>query len=298
MGQRKNIEAMMKRATIGGHFRHNILSPHMEYYREVYKDSNHWVAGSVEGRTVICYMEQGAGDIIQYLRYIPILKSQCETLILHVPKNLHTLIKAQEWDVSLIDKKVPFLPDHDVHVLSLELSFLLAQDKKHPLVLQKPYMSVPNKKDIPDGFNIGVCWEGSPRHLDALVRACPLKYFRVLEGLGNLYCLQVPIHTQKFVEGCEDMELLGVEIKDYLDTAELINALDVVVCVDTSVMHLAGAMGKEVYAALSKQCDDRWIIKEGLDPERSMWYPSVTLIRQKELNVWEDVFDEIYKRLI
>jgi len=243
-------------------------------------------------------MEQGAGDIIQYLRYIPNLKSRCKTLYLHVPKNLHRLIESQNWGVKLLNKTTPELPEHDVHVLSLELPFLLADNKKRPLVLQKPYISIPNKKDIPDGFNIGICWEGSPRHIDALVRACPLKYFRVLEDLGNLYSLQIPIHTQKFLEGCEDMELLGVEINDYLDTAELINALDVVVCVDTSAMHLAGAMGKDVYGALSKQCDDRWIIKEGLDPEKTMWYPSITLIRQKELNQWESVFDEIYKRLI
>jgi len=290
----ENIEEIMQRATIGGYFRHNILSPHMEYYREVYKDSSHWVDGSVGGRTVICYMEQGAGDIIQYLRYIPILKSKCDTLYLHVPKRLHTLIEAQKWGVFLLDKEIPTLPDHDVHVLSLELPFLLAKNKKRPLVLQRPYMSVPNKKDIPDGFNIGVCWEGSPRHIDASVRACPLKHFRILENLANLYSLQVPIHTQKFLEGCEDMELLGVEIKDYLDTAELINALDVVVCVDTSVFHISAAMSKKVHCVLSKKCDDRW----GDISDKTMWYPTAKLHRQKILNKWDDVFDEVYKELI
>lgn len=290
----ENIEELMQRATIGGHFRHNILSPNMEYYREVYKNSNHWVAGSIEGRTVICYMEQGVGDIIQYLRYIPILKSRCKMLYLHVPKRLHRLIEAQDWGVFLLNKKTPYLPDHDVHVLSLELPFLLADNKKRPLILQRPYMAVENKKDILPGFNIGICWEGSPRHLDAIHRACPLKYFRILEDLANLYSLQIPIHTARFVEGCEDMELFGTEIEDYLDTAELINSLDAIVTVDTSVFHLAGAMGKEVYCALSKKCDDRW----GLDSDITMWYPTACFFRQRELDVWEDVFDDIYKRLI
>jgi hypothetical protein len=249
----------------------------MEYYRHVYKDSKLWKGEeSPKDKHVLVYMEQGLGDVIQFLRYIPFLKERgCETT-LHCPSELHSLIEEQTWGVSLLSKETPDLPEHDFHVLSMDLPFLL--DERMP---QGVYLKA-GTKEIPEGYtNIGICWESGTSNLK---RNCPLKYFKLLGEVPEVrfYSLQYQIRNQELIEGCEDMELYGVEIKDFKDTAELINSLHLVVSVDTAVLHLAGALGKSTYGLLYEEPDARWEYK---------WYPTIKMFKKEK--DWESVFEDI-----
>jgi hypothetical protein len=86
--------------------------------------------------------------------------------------------------------------------------------------------------------------------------------------------LQKGLHRGDFSDKCGDMELYATDLNDFYDTAKLINAMDVIVTVDTSVVHLAGAMGKRTFCLLSHKCDARW------DLTNQTWYPNVTLLKQ------------------
>lgn len=249
----------------------------MEYYRHVYENSKRWRGEHLKDKHIIVYMEQGFGDVIQFLRYIPILKKQRECKItLHCPEELHSLIEEQDWSVSLLRKETPVLPDHDYHVLSFDLPFLLNE-----FMPQEPYLKTSGAEELPEGYvNIGICWESGPTFPK---RNCHLKYFKSIEELPKvrLYSLQHQIRDQELIKECEDMELYGVEIEDFKGTAKLMNSLDLIISVDTAVLHLAGAMGKKTYGLLCEEADARWKFE---------WYPSITTSQD-----WDALFEEIRK---
>jgi hypothetical protein len=258
--------------------------PTMEYYRHVYKDSRMWTGTeSVEGKTVIVYCEQGLGDNIQFARYVPLLKEKCTKVILHCPTELHRLFA--HFGVDMIDKDNAELPEHDCHVLSMSLPFSLHQFEVSP-----NYLVVPEQEDLSefDGFyKIGIAWEGGPTHPNNAERNCPLKHFKALQtDKTKLLMLQKEIHMPQLVEGAEDMNLNGVQLNDFYDTAKLINSLDLVVTVDTAVLHLAGALGKPVMGLLSKRVDTRWAVP-------FHWYANLCLFRQKSTGDWDSVFEEL-----
>ena len=101
-------------------------NPNMEYYRSVYRDSNRWDGKSSISDKIVVYCEQGSGDIIQFLRFIPLLP-ECH-IILHCPKSLHRLIEEQNWGVELFDKFDPNIPKHDFHVLSMDLPSFFGEE--------------------------------------------------------------------------------------------------------------------------------------------------------------------------
>jgi len=246
----------------------------MEYYRHAYQNSVRWDGvGSIEGKTVLVYCEQGYGDIIQFLRYIPLLQKRGCEVILHCPEPIRRLVASQGWGVDLYDKLDSNLPEHDVHVLSMSLPFLLDQMKPSG----DPYLHIALKEDLPPGKNIGICWESGPSNPN---RDCPLKYFGKLDG--NLIGLQKEIRRIDLLEGCDDWDyLFGLTINDFFDTAKGINAVDYVVSVDTAILHLAGAMGKKTYALLSPDADARWEYN---------WYDSITLLKGDN---WELLLDGV-----
>lgn len=236
-----------------------------------------WQGEPLENKIIIVYCEQGYGDIIQFLRFVPILK-ECK-VILHCPLALHPIIP-YICNVELIDKDNPNLPTHDYHVLSMDLPFLLKQG------VACPYIHFDKKADIDESFKIGIAWEGNPEHENTINRNCPLKHFKPLFNIAQIFSLQKNIHNHKLLESCESFDLFGIHINTFLDTIMLINAVDLVVTVDTCILHLAGALNKPTYGLLSKQHDARWG-----DLERTVWYPSVKLFRQNEK--WELLLEKV-----
>ena len=252
--------------------------PRMEWYKEVYKDSQRLEKKEdIAGKHVIVYAEQGFGDIIQFSRYIPELKKQCGKVTFHCPKDLHRLFKC--FDVDLLDKENQELPDHDFHVLSFDLPFVA-----QVLDVQFPYITCDESEEIEgDEKKIGIVWEGSKNHPNALHRDCPLAFFKCFDVEGiKLFSLQKEITNNSLTYGCEDMNLYSAEINDFYDTAKLINSMDMVISVDTSVLHLAGAMNKLTFGILSYQRDPRWDVRH--------WYDRMVVVRQKIPHDWPACF--------
>lgn len=247
-------------------FRHDIR---YTFYRETYKNSKKWEKGSLSDKVVIIYCEQGIGDTIQILRYCKYLK--CKDLYLHCDKSLHRLIPYKT-----IDKESSDLPEHDCHIMSLDLPFL-----DIPIVF--PYISVSEREDLSDFTNkVGICWEGN-------TNCCPLRLFKDFENF-TFFKLQRNISVES-VKDAEDFCLYGTEILDFYDLAKLINSLDFVISVDTAVLHLAGAMNKESYALLKNDGDYRWKVR--------VWYPRMDLVFGDS---WEEIIlklkEKIYVRTV
>lgn len=256
-----------------------LFHPKMEFYREVYKDSPRWEGfDPIQGKDVIVYCEQGFGDIIQFARYIPYLKSRDCRIHMHLPVGLHRLfIENLQFIDSVFDKESPDLPPHDCHILSMSLPFVLGI-----VDVDVPYIKVPESMPLESKkFKVGIAWEGNPKHSNAGQRNCPLGVFRKLMKIEDieLYMIQKQIHDYNLVKDCDDLEILGTEIDDFQDTARLINSMNLIVSVDTSVLHLAGAMGKRTVGLLGKQKDPRW--ESGVN-----WYPSIKFIEQPVPGDW------------
>ncbi len=252
-----------------------IDSPQMTFYREVYKNSPMWDGSP--GKRIVIYCEQGMGDIIMFARYFSKIDGQ---LILHCPKPLHRLFQQIPNVVEMVDKEEENLPPHDYHVLSLSLPFILGSFEA-----EEPYLKA-ESLDVGEGFKIGICWEGNYLYEDNLKRSCHLKYFKEVCKRGKLFMLQDKTHLPPLCEGCEDMDLYSWPLNDFADTARLIQSMDVVASVDSSVLHLAGALGKKTYGLLHSEYDPRWAFRK--------WYRNTKLIRQPEPGKWGAVF----KRLI
>lgn len=267
--------------------------PKMEYYRHLYADSKMWKGDeSLEGKQVIVYCEQGLGDIIQFLRYIPLLKTRGCDIIIHCPLPIHSLLDYISGVDGYFDREDIKIPEHDFHILLLDLPFLLSAQRIsledwwcgnvesviaeiHADIPPSPYVDFHEKADVDlEGYKIGIAWEGNPDYPDNVYRSCPLRHFAHLSG--NLFSLQKEVILPELTTGCDDMKLWGIKIDSLKDTAALINAVDVVVTVDTVILHLAGALGKKTYGILGNKPDPRW----GKMKINTIWYPSVKLIRK------------------
>jgi hypothetical protein len=248
------------------------LNPALEYYREIYKDSPR--AKSLDDlveKNILVYCEQGFGDIIQAARYFRLIALLGRSVVLHCPAELHRLFLKGMDCVEVFDKNDSELPPHDVHVMSMDL-FEFYADKWAP----STYISIAETADIVGRPALGICWEGKavpePR------RSCPLKHFRRFND-WVLFSLQHDVLNEELVEDCGDMDVHGIHIEDFYDVATMINAVDLVISVDTAVLHLAGAMGKKTFGLLMHEPDERWNVKK--------WYPSVRLFRQSSPGDWE-----------
>lgn len=263
-------------------------SPKMEYYHWAYGNSPRWNGKDpLLGKHVIVYCEQGFGDTIQFSRYFSDLKKTGCRITAHCRKPLHQLLSGMADDFFDDEDEVP---SHDYHVLSMSLPFLL--DKIDDELPDEAYIKVSEVEDLKehnDFFKIGIAWEGNPDHSNNIYRSCPLKWFKLLSGIKGvrLFMLQNQINTPSLINGAEDLELFSVPIKNFYDTAKLMNAMDLVISVDTAILHLAGALNKPAYGLLSTVHDYRWNV--------SNWYKSIKLISQKELAEWEFVFEELLK---
>jgi len=260
-------------------------NPNMEYYRTMYKDSKKWDGKQgLAGKKVIVYMEQGHGDQIQFLRFVRFIKAMdCSQIILHTPKSLHRLIDTL--GVEKIDRDNNPLPNHDYHILSFSLPFLLREAVPNFSIPLEPYITVSEKTELLPGYNIGIAWEGSPLHKRNADRNCHLSNFKSIAASGiNFFLLQPTIQDFSLISGCEDMNLKGVEIEDFYDVAKLINSLDMVVTVDTAALHLAGAMGQRGFGLLGPKWEDRrW--------RMGFWYPTIKLLKGE----WEEIFKQVTK---
>ena len=257
----------------------------MEWYRANYAHVPKWDGiGPLKDKRVIVYCEQGFGDCIHMARYFHTLQQQGCHVTLHCPQELETLLAQHVPGVDrTIAKHQHINPqEFDCHLPSFDLPFVLPVSPNGQCInFRETHPDIAGDKP-----RLGIAWEGSPHHPNNHKRCCPLKYFLPLQQSWSLYMLQPSVQDTDLLDGAEDMELLGVELNDFRDTARLINSMDAVISVDTAVLHLAGALGKRAIGLLAHDCDPRWLAGQ-------TWYESVFLLRQKEEYDWDGVFTEL-----
>lgn len=262
-----------------------------EHYVRVYDQSKLW-----DGKTDLCdkkiivYGEQGNGDVIQFARYLEKLMTLGAYVIFHVPERLafvlHELFDESFCaDISTLDLKD--LPDHDYHCPSMSLPLLLNDLE----VVGKPYVAS-GERCVNDRMAIAVAWAGSHLHPNDSNRSIPITDFcRIFESDANFYSLQFGLEEQFYRKVPIYDATQGID--DFGGTASLIDTVDLVIACDTSIIHLAGAMGKPAWVIVPHHCDWRW----GFHGEKTPWYDSVRIFRQHRHGDWTGVMQEVKEAL-
>jgi tetratricopeptide (TPR) repeat protein/glycosyltransferase involved in cell wall biosynthesis len=249
-----------------------------------------WNGTNLAGKTIVLYAEQGLGDTIQMVRYLPQVRSQGAGCILVQcpPALLNLLATCPE-----IDRLIPLgepLPAFDVCASLMSLPHLF-QTTVETIPDRSPYLSprAPSPfQPNPHTFNIGIVWAGNPSHPNNQRRSTALSHFLPLRDVPRttLYSLQKDSSDRLEGTGIVD---LSDRLHDLTDTAAIIAQLDLVITVDTAVAHLTGALGKPVWILLPFVPDWRWLQER----EDSPWYPTARLFRQPQRGDWAAVFDRV-----
>jgi tetratricopeptide (TPR) repeat protein len=231
--------------------------------------------------------EQGYGDVIQFLRFVPLAAQRCERLSLLVPETLRDLVR-RSFQIPHM-KIVPEFPDEfDHYVLVMSLPTVLGAYQTIP---STPYLIAPpvtRQFDGLDGIKIGLAWEGSKSLPDDRWRSIPFAKIRRL--------LDVPAHFILLQHPCADdlrgTSVITLPLRDWSTTASIIAALDLVITVDTAVAHMAGALGKPVWLLNRYNTCWRW----GLGTN-THWYPSMRIFRQPKMADWDTVIEQVHAEL-
>jgi Flp pilus assembly protein TadD len=276
-------------------------------FREPPYPQPRWDGTALQGRTILLRFEQGIGDTLHFIRYARLVKERGGTVLAACPKNLTRLLSTCPGIDRLLVEGSP-LPAFDVHapLLSLPALFdttLATVPATVPYLSAEPALVEQWRAELrtAPGFKIGIVWSGNPKHKENRARSMPLTYFsRLAEVPGvQLISLQKGAGSEQLREQSTRFPILdlGSRLDEttgaFVDTAAVMRNLDLVVCCDTAVAHLAGALGVPVWLALSFSPDWRW----GLQREHCPWYPTARLFRQPERENWAEVFTQIQAAL-
>jgi tetratricopeptide (TPR) repeat protein len=270
-----------------------------------YPDATLWLGGdALTGQTILLHAEQGLGDTLQFCRYTSAVKALGAHVILEVQPPLKTLLAGLAGADQVIGIGEPLAPfDRHTPLLSLPLAFGRATDRPEP-----PYLTAdPSRVNVwrgrlppPTGPRIGLVWAGNAAHGNDHNRSLPVKALAPLFAAARttgaqLISLQKEAATADLAWLEQMPEILRVEdqLTDFADTAALISICDLVISVDTSVAHLAGALGRPLWLLLPKPCDWRWMSNR----EDTPWYPSARLFRQATPGGWAEVLDRAAEAL-
>ena len=303
----------------------------MQFYKKSYDQNKRWNGvDSLQDKTILIYAEQGIGDCLQFLRFIPKLKERGCKIFIHCPLGLDAIVKRHPGVDGTTNRDIVAntgdqFPEYDYQCSLMSLPHLLRSFK----FTGEPYIEPTTKnfrsfidKEYGDAFKIAVVWAGSPAHPHDKTRSIPLKYFKPLSNIEGvkLFSLQFDTRPRKYgfdmrpgsegrfdrnagsegaivdlSEGCEEMKMVDLTtmIQSMEDTCTILAGIDLVICCDTAVAHLAGAMGVPCWMCTPYNPDWRW----GMDGETTCWYDSVKLFRQKDRGDWVGVFDRVLKEL-
>lgn len=259
-----------------------------------------WQGENIKDKTIFVYYEAGYGDVIMFARYLPLLKKRCKKIIFYPQKPLIPLFEESGLGVDeLIEGFIPEQDlDFDVHAPLLSLPYLLGLKNEEVFEASEGYMFANEKLAQEykekyfnnDKLKIGIKWQGNTYY--DTDRVIPTEAFApLMEVEGTKF------YSFQTFEGSEELKKLekyditdiGAELIDFGQTAAAIANLDLVICNDTSLAHLAGAMGKPCIVLLPYEVNWRW----HEDLSKCDWYDSVKLFRQKKAGDWSSVFEEV-----
>jgi len=258
---------------------------------------------SIAGRTLLVHAEAGIGDTIQFCRYLPMVEATGARIVFEVQSALASLVSSLPCRFTLVHGGQE-IPPFDLHcpLMSLPLAF---RTEMATIPAAVPYLHADDARrqqwrdrlGEKRGPRVGLVWAGNPEHGNDRNRSV------ALQTLACLFDLPVEFHSLQREYRDGDEAWLGRqapllrdhrhELNDFADTAALVAELDLVISVDTSVAHLAGALGRPVWILLPFVPDWRWLLERTDSP----WYPSATLFRQPRLDDWDSVVGKVRDEL-
>lgn len=250
-----------------------------------------WHGQNLNGKTICLYSEQGAGDTIQMLRYFPLVKARGGKIIFASAQGLRRLVEPLGWCEAIVEEE-HLIPrcDYSLPIMSLPRVFATTLDTIPPA----PYLKLGPRHTGHDRFRVGIVWAGSPDHVDDKLRSIPLSEFAPLfapSRLSRASYLSLQVGPGRMDLLTEDFPIadVGAVLSDFYDTAARLAELDLLITVDTSVAHIAGALGVRTWLLLPFAPDWRWLLTRSDSP----WYPSLTLYRQTDEGDWSAVMARV-----
>ena len=269
-------------------------------------DHPQWDGTPLPGHRLLLIADQGFGDVIQFCRYIPWVCGRCPELVVAADATLHPLIRQIHAAVKLVDNwswcppfaaycplsGLPRLHGTTLDTIPSEIPYLHADPPRTAVWRARLQDLLP-----PGSRRIGIVWAGRATHNNDLNRSANLSTFAPLAALDGIALVSLQKGPgQSAIAGyfsSAPLLNLGAVIADFVDTMAVIETLDLVVTVDTSVAHLAGAMGRPVWILLPYAPDWRWL----LGRDDSPWYPTARLFRQPSPGDWHHLMCNVCEAL-
>jgi len=258
----------------------------------------------IDGKTILVNFDEGLGDTIQFARYVPMVAELGARVILVVQDALYPLLSGLEGASVCLPVSTNERPAFDLYCPLSSLPLAFGTTLK--TIPSRPYLPAPapgcvqaweDRLGLHDRLRVGLVWSGNPRHKNDHNRSIPLRMLaRILDVDATFISLQkeprpgdaaIPLERAEIVD-------LTAHLTDFAETAALVSRLDLVITVDTSVAHLAGALGCRTWILLPYTPDYRWL----LDRDDSPWYPTARLFRQTEACGYASVVDRVRTELL
>ena len=261
-----------------------------------------WRGENIFGKCLLVRVEQGHGDALMLARYLPLLRAKGARVLFQVHPALVSLFTREQIADKVLSMKDKVSDEFDWHTTIFDLPHIFATTietipDKIPYISKPPFSA---KTEIGDaGYKVGFISAGQnhPAHDRLRSRSIPLSQFLPLFELQDITFINLTTDQR---EGDRDLlshtkvKDMSPVIHDFLDTAEIMSQLDLVISCDTATAHLAGAMGLNVLTLLSSTPDWRWLMKG----DRSPWYPSMRLLRQTTAGDWQSVINTVKEFLL
>ena len=239
---------------------------------------------------ILLFPEQGFGDHIQFMRYLPMLKERFQRVVFICPKSLASLAKENFKNIEIIDStqcidQKEFQWHCPFH--SLALAFNTTLDS----IPSAPYLAWPQPAPLRKRPAVGFVWKGRPSYADDRWRSVPLDIYGPLfqNTAVEWVCLQKDVTPEETAQLPLGSENAISKVQDFSDTAQIITRLDLVITIDSAIAHLAGAMGKPVWLLNRASGEWRW----GWKKEASPWYPSMRIFNQTHMGEWAPVIQVV-----
>jgi hypothetical protein len=255
-----------------------------------------WDGSPLEGRLILLYADHGLGDSIQFIRYAPMVKARGGCVIVACQQPLARLLATCP-GIDEVFAEGSLLPDFAFYAPLMSLPRILATSLSS-VPAEVPYLAADRalveqwrgELEPGGGFRIGIVWQGNPRYRrdhQRSFRLAQLEPLARVEGV-RLLSLQKGAGTDQIAQLGERFAVsdLGSQFTDFMDTAAVMRNLDLVITSDSSIAHLAGALGVPIWVAIPVAADWRWLNER----EDSPWYPTMRLFRQKRWGDWDEVF--------
>ena len=282
------------------------LVTQLNTYPNLVRKAPVWEGEDIKDKTLYTYYEAGFGDVLMFVRYLPLLKERCKKLIFKPQAPLVELLEYNFPDIEIMkyfsdDKHFDF----DYHIPFLSVPYVLGLDEEKDMFVGKSGYLKANPEIVKkykeeyfnnDKFKIGIKWRGNTHY--EMDRVIEIESFTKLFDIPN-----TQFYSFQTFEGAEDLNRvindyniidIGKTVKNFADTAGALENLDLVICNDTSLVHLAGAMTKPCWVLLPYYYNWRW----HKDLTKCDWYDTVKLYRQKEWGNWDEIFERIHEDLV